>query len=68
MEKNLTDKENEVLILIAKGFIDKEIAKAIGITLDGVKKHCKNIYLKLGAKNRTEAAVKYVTEIKEKRI
>jgi two-component system, NarL family, response regulator LiaR len=66
LEKNLTDKEKEVLTLIAEGLIDKEISDEIGISVNGVKKHCKNIYNKLGVNNRTLAAVKFVTEIKGK--
>jgi len=40
-----------------KGVSNKEIARALGIELVTVKKHVGNICRKLGARNRTQAAV-----------
>lgn len=54
-ETPLTRREQEVLALLAKGFLYKEIAQRLSISLDTVKKHCKNIYQKLHVRNRTEA-------------
>jgi len=51
----LTRREEEVLEALAKGWLYKEIAAALFISLDTVKKHCKNIYQKLKVRNRTEA-------------
>jgi two-component system, NarL family, response regulator LiaR len=61
MEKKhqLTKRENDVLELIAKGLLYKEIADMLYISLDTVKKHTKNIYKKLGVRNRTEATNQY---------
>lgn len=54
-ETPLTRREQEVLGALAKGFLYKEIAQRLSISLDTVKKHCKNIYQKLQVRNRTEA-------------
>jgi DNA-binding NarL/FixJ family response regulator len=51
----LTKKEEEVLVVLAKGLLYKEISVQLSITIDTVKKHCKNIYKKLNLRNRTEA-------------
>ncbi|GAB2838703.1 response regulator transcription factor [Ferruginibacter profundus] len=51
----LTKREEEVLAALAKGLLYKEMAAQLGVSLDTVKKHCKNIYLKLKVRNRTEA-------------
>jgi len=53
--KPLTKREQEVLGALAKGFLYKEISQQLSISLDTVKKHCKNIYQKLNVRNRTEA-------------
>lgn len=52
----LSKKETEVLIALAKGSLYKEIATEQHITINTVKKHCKNIYRKLEVRNRTEAS------------
>jgi two-component system, NarL family, response regulator LiaR len=52
----LTKREEEILAALAKGWLYKEISAALFISLDTVKKHCKNIYRKLKVRNRTEAA------------
>lgn len=54
----LSRREIDVLNGLAKGSLYKEIAEEFGISIDTVKKHCKNIYRKLQARNRTEA-IKY---------
>ena len=53
--KGLSSREIEILNGLAKGYLYKEIAEECGIAIDTVKKHCKNIYRKLDARNRTEA-------------
>jgi DNA-binding CsgD family transcriptional regulator len=56
-ETTLTARETEVLRLVAKGFSNREIASIFGISPDTVKTHIKNIFGKLNATDRTEAAV-----------
>lgn len=54
--KPLTKREQQVLAELANGSLYKEIAQKLSISLDTVKKHCKNIYQKLNVRNRTEAS------------
>ena len=54
----LTNKEKELLELLSKGFLYKEIADKLHITINTVKQHIHNIYEKLHVKNRTEAVNK----------
>jgi DNA-binding NarL/FixJ family response regulator len=56
----LTHREHEVLNLLSKGYLDKEIADALGISTWTVHGHVKSIFQKLGVHTRTEAAVKYL--------
>jgi len=51
----LTDRETEVLALLAKGLANKQIAVVLGISEHTVKFHISSIYLKLNAVNRTQA-------------
>lgn len=53
----VSDRELEVLGLIAKGFLNKEIAKALFISEKTVKNHISNIFKKLKVSDRTQAAV-----------
>jgi DNA-binding NarL/FixJ family response regulator len=52
----LTERELEVLRLLAAGRRNREIAQKLVISLDTVKKHISHIHAKLGATSRTEAA------------
>jgi DNA-binding CsgD family transcriptional regulator len=52
----LTEREVEVLRLVAAGKSNADIAQALVITLNTAAKHVANILLKTGASNRTEAA------------
>ncbi len=54
-EDLLTDREREVLTLLARGFIYKEIASEMKIEYETVKKHIQNIYAKLHVQNKVEA-------------
>lgn len=51
----LTERETEVLQLLAQGLANKQIAVALGISEHTVKFHVSSLYSKLGATNRTEA-------------
>jgi ATP/maltotriose-dependent transcriptional regulator MalT len=54
----LTDREMEVLRLLADGQSNQRIARELFVTLDTVKKHVTHVLSKLGAANRTEAAAR----------
>jgi DNA-binding NarL/FixJ family response regulator len=58
--EQLTTREEEVLGLLAKGHITKEIADQLGISFDTVRFHLKHIYEKLHVRSRTEALLKYL--------
>jgi len=58
----LAPREAEVLALVAKGYINKEIADRLGISLETVRSYLKNIYEKLQVRSRTEAAMKFFTK------
>jgi LuxR family maltose regulon positive regulatory protein len=52
----LSQREREVLRLMAAGLTNREIADSLSIAAETVKKHSARIFGKLGAANRTEAA------------
>jgi DNA-binding NarL/FixJ family response regulator len=55
METNLSDREREILKLVAKGFNFGEIGKLVGISPHTVTSHVKKIYRKLAVHSRGEA-------------
>lgn len=57
--ENLTEREREVLELLANGFVNKEIAERLAVSVDTVRYYLKRIYVKLHVRTRTEAALKY---------
>jgi NarL family two-component system response regulator LiaR len=61
-EKQLTERELEVLKLAAKGMSNKNIAEKLFLTVRTVKAHLSNIFSKLDVASRTEAIVKGVRE------
>ena len=56
----LSERELEVLQHIAKGLLYKEVADALHISIETVKKHLRSIYTKMQVQNRTEAVVKFL--------
>jgi DNA-binding NarL/FixJ family response regulator len=54
----LTDRETEILRLMAGGFSNKEIANSLGVAEGTVKNHVSNILSKLGVRDRTRAVLK----------
>ena len=54
----LSMRELEVLQVIAEGLSNQEVANRLYLSLHTVKVHARNIYAKLGVKNRTQAVAK----------
>jgi len=55
----LTPREEEILTLLSKGFVNKEIAVKLGVTYETVRDHLKNIYEKLHVHTRGEAVARF---------
>nr|MDP9126010.1 helix-turn-helix transcriptional regulator [Pseudomonadota bacterium] len=56
--KALTPKERSILLLLARNYSNKEIAKAIAMSDETVKWHLKNLFNKLGAGSRKHAVTR----------
>lgn len=56
----LTCREIEIMEKLSQGLLLKEIASELGLCTNTVKNHLKNIYPKLGAKNRSEAIIVFL--------
>ncbi len=54
----LTDRETEILRLMAGGYSNKEIANALSVAEGTVKNHVSNILSKMGVRDRTRAVLK----------
>jgi DNA-binding NarL/FixJ family response regulator len=54
----VTQRERSVLMLLAQGRSNQQIARALGISIHGVKRHVSNLLIKLDSSNRTEVALK----------
>lgn len=54
----LTERETEILRLMAGGYSNKEIASSLGVAEGTVKNHVSNILSKLGVRDRTRAVLK----------
>ncbi|WP_397386956.1 response regulator transcription factor [Paenibacillus sp. BIC5C1] len=54
----MTERETEIIVAIAKGLSNREIADLFGIAETTVKTHTSRIYGKLGVKRRGQAVVR----------
>ena len=60
-EVHLSAREEEVLILLSKGYSNKEIASQLSIGAETVGSHLKHIYEKMHVRSRAEAVARYMT-------
>lgn len=56
--EQLTIRELEVLRMICEGCSNQQIAGALGVSVNTIKKHTSNIYGKLGVRNRAQAVIR----------
>lgn len=54
----VSERQREVLQLIARGHTDRQIAHALGISIFTVQMHCRRLKSRLGASTRAEAVQK----------
>lgn len=59
-EISLSAREEEVLILLSKGYANKEIAAQLGLSADTIASYMKIIFKKMHVRSRTEAVVQYL--------
>jgi DNA-binding NarL/FixJ family response regulator len=60
--EDLSEREQQILNYLVKGYRNKEIADAIGLSFDTIRTHLKSIYHKLHVSSRTEAVIKYLSK------
>lgn len=53
----LTPRESEVLVMVRQGLANKQIARRLGITERTVKAHLSSAFQRIGARDRTQAAI-----------
>jgi DNA-binding NarL/FixJ family response regulator len=58
--ENLSPREQEILELLARGFMYKEIAESLNIRVVTVNSHVRRIYEKLRVRSRAQAVARYV--------
>jgi DNA-binding NarL/FixJ family response regulator len=58
--QSLSPREREVLEMLARGFLYKEIAEALSISVRTVDTYIRRIYEKLHVRSRSQAVAKYV--------
>lgn len=56
----LSPREREILVLLSRGYLNKEIADSLSIAFQTVHTHVRNIYSKLHVRCRTEAVARYL--------
>ncbi|MGA3008070.1 MAG: response regulator transcription factor [Opitutaceae bacterium] len=57
--QDLTQRETEIIGLLAQGYVSKEIADKTGISYETVRSHLQHIYEKLHVRTRTEAVLRF---------
>ena len=60
--ETLTERESDILRLVAKGYSNKSIARELGITISTVKTHLRNIFRKLDVEDRAQVIIKAIKD------
>ena len=58
---SLTAREEETLLLLTKGYSNKEIADRLSLGVETVRSHLKHIYEKMHVRSRAEAVARYMS-------
>jgi DNA-binding NarL/FixJ family response regulator len=58
---SLTAREEETLLLLTKGYSNKEIADKLSLSIETVRSHLKRIYEKMHVRSRAEAVARYMS-------
>lgn len=58
---SLTAREEETLVLLTKGYSNKEIADRLGLSIETVRSHLKHIYKKMHVQSRAGAVARYMS-------
>lgn len=58
---SLTAREEETLLLLTKGYSNKEIADRLNLSVETVRSHLKHIYEKMHVRSRAEAVARYMS-------
>lgn len=58
--ESLSEREQEILQQLSKGYSTKEIAGRLSVSVNTIRKHLQNIYGKLHVRSRTEAVIKFL--------
>jgi DNA-binding NarL/FixJ family response regulator len=57
----LSVREEQILVLLSRGYSNKMIADKLGLSIETVCGHLKHVYNKLHVNSRTQAVVRYMT-------
>ena len=61
---SLSPREAQVIELLAKGYLYKEVADTMGVSYATIHTHIRHIYEKLQVRSRTEAVVKHLSQMR----
>lgn len=56
----LSAREEEILVLLSKGYANKAIADQLGLSVETIYSHLKRVYEKMHVHSRTEAVIRYL--------
>ena len=62
----LSPRENQIVILVARGLKNKDIAQELLMSKQNVKNHLHHIFNKLGVHSRTQLAIFYTAEMSKR--